>query len=76
MNNKVLLIAFHNEKALGARYLARALDQNGFDPYVIFFKGFNSEVPETPTGEEMRLECPLPEDFAAFLAKLRKESEE
>ena len=28
------------------------------------------------TGEEMRLECPLPEDFAAFLAKLRKESEE
>ena len=28
------------------------------------------------TGEEMRLQCPLPEDFAAFLAKLRKESEE
>lgn len=28
------------------------------------------------TGEEMRLECPLPQDFAAFLAKLRKESEE
>ena len=28
------------------------------------------------TGEEMCLQCPLPQDFADFLAKLRKESQE
>lgn len=54
-NKKICLIAFHNEKALGVRYLANALDKNGYDPYVIFFKGFNSEVPESATDCEMDL---------------------
>ena len=52
---KICLIAFHNEKALGVRYLANALDKNGYEPYIIFFKGFNSEVPESATAREMEL---------------------
>ena len=54
-NKKIALLAFHNEKALGVRYLANALDKNGYEPYVIFFKGFNSEIPESATECEMGL---------------------
>lgn len=54
-NKKILLIGFHNEKALGVRYLANALTQGGYDPYVVFFKRFNSEIPESATECELGL---------------------
>ncbi|MBQ9270195.1 MAG: B12-binding domain-containing radical SAM protein [Oscillospiraceae bacterium] len=55
MNNKVVLIGFYNEKALGVRYLANALTSHGFEPIIIFFKRFNSEVPEIATEKEVDL---------------------
>ena len=54
-NKKILLIGFHNEKALGVRYLANALTQSGFEPHVVFFKRFNSEIPESATEQELDL---------------------
>ena len=54
-NKKIVLIGFHNEKALGVRYLANALTQSGYEPHVVFFKRFNSEVPESATEQEMTL---------------------
>ncbi len=55
MNNKVLLVGFYNEKALGVRYLARALRHSGFEPTIVFFKRFNSEIPEETTEREIEL---------------------
>ena len=55
MNNKVLLVGFYNEKALGVRYLANALKGHGFEPTIVFFKRFNSEVPESATEQEVAL---------------------
>ena len=55
MNNRVLLVGFYNEKALGVRYLARALRHSGFEPTIVFFKRFNSEIPEESTPRELEL---------------------
>ena len=55
MNNRVLLVGFYNEKALGVRYLANALKGNGYEPTIVFFKRFNSEVPEPATDREIEL---------------------
>lgn len=55
MNNKIVLVGFYNEKALGVRYLANALVSHGFDPTIVFFKRFNSEVPEIATEKEVDL---------------------
>ena len=55
MNNKIVLVGFYNEKALGVRYLANALTKHGFDPTIVFFKRFNSEVPEETTEREVEL---------------------
>jgi len=55
MNNRVLLVGFYNEKALGVRYLANALTEHGFEPTIVFFKRFNSEVPEETTETEVEL---------------------
>lgn len=54
-NKKVLLIGFYNEKALGVRYLANALKKNGYRPYILLFKGFNSVVPSKATEKELSL---------------------
>lgn len=54
-NKKVLLIGFYNEKALGVRYLANALSENGYKPYILFFKGFNSIIPSKATEKELEL---------------------
>ncbi len=54
-NKKILLIGFYNEKALGVRYLANALRENGYKPYILFFKGFNSVVPSKATQKELQL---------------------
>lgn len=54
-NKNVLLIGFYNEKALGVRYLANALKENGYRPYILFFKGFNSLVPSKATQKELEL---------------------
>ncbi len=55
MNKKIVLIGFYNEKALGVRYLANALTRAGYDPTIVFFKRFNSEVPENTTQCEVDL---------------------
>ena len=55
MNKRIVLIGFHNEKALGVRYLAVAARAHGYEPNVVFFKGFNSEVPEQATETELAL---------------------
>lgn len=55
MNKNIILIGFHNEKALGVRYLYRALSQAGFTPHIIYFKAFNSQIPQQATGVELDL---------------------
>jgi len=55
MNKKIVLVGFHNEKALGVRYLAVAARAHGYEPYVVFFKGFNSLIPEHATDTELKL---------------------
>ncbi len=55
MNKRVVLIGFYNEKALGVRYLANALTKAGYEPTVVFFKRFNSAVPEPATEQEIAL---------------------
>lgn len=51
----VLLISFHNQKALGVRYLERALQRAGHEVYILFFKGFNSVKPQPATEKELAL---------------------
>ena len=55
MNKKIVLIGFYNEKALGVRYLANALTKAGYEPTIVFFKRFNSEIPESATQCEVDL---------------------
>ena len=55
MNKKIVLVGFYNEKALGVRYLANALTCAGYEPTVVFFKRFNSEIPEIATEREVEL---------------------
>lgn len=55
MNKKILLIGFYNEKALGVRYLANSLTRSGYEPTIVFFKRFNSEIPESATETELNL---------------------
>ena len=55
MNKNILLIGFYNEKALGVRYLYRALSESGFTPHIIYFKAFNSLVPQPSTEQELNL---------------------
>jgi len=54
-NNSVLLIAFHNQKALGVRYLEKSLTAHGIPVNIIFFKGFNSIKPGSTTKAELEL---------------------
>lgn len=51
----VLLIAFYNKKALGVRYLERALIKAGFCVYILFMKNFNSKKPEPVSPDELLL---------------------
>jgi len=55
MNKNIVLIGFHNEKALGVRYLANALTNSGYEPTIVFFKRFNSEIPESVSSAELDL---------------------
>lgn len=55
MKNRVVLVGFYNEKALGLRYLANALLANGFEPVLVFMKSFNSHNPEPITEKELEL---------------------
>lgn len=54
-NRRVVLVGFYNEKALGVRCLAAAAQAQGYEPHLIFFKGFNSAVPSLPTPQELAL---------------------
>ncbi|MCR4437142.1 MAG: radical SAM protein [Clostridiales bacterium] len=49
----ILLISVHNQKALGIRYLERALTKAGFEVSVIYFKGYNSIRPGRATFKEL-----------------------
>jgi len=53
MNNRVVLVAFYNEKALGLRYLYNALLANGFEPTLVFLKTFNSRHPQPISEKEL-----------------------
>lgn len=52
---KVLLIGFYNEVALGVRYLANTLIDNGYDVHTLYFKKFNSINPDKATDKELNL---------------------
>ena len=54
-NIRVLLVGFYNEKALGVRYLANAIEEHGYEPHVLFFKGFNSIEPSKATEKELEM---------------------
>jgi anaerobic magnesium-protoporphyrin IX monomethyl ester cyclase len=51
----VLLIAFYNGKALGVRYLAKALKKKGYDVNIVYYKGFHSSKPSKTTAKELEL---------------------
>lgn len=55
MKKDVLLIGFYNEKALGVRYLANALNNNGYTAHTLYFKEFNSVNPSKASGVELDL---------------------
>lgn len=56
-NNKILLIALHIEKAVGVRYLAKYLIQNGFDPTICSIHKYpvSPNLPEKISEEEILL---------------------
>ncbi|WP_202710172.1 B12-binding domain-containing radical SAM protein [Sporosalibacterium faouarense] len=60
--NKVLLIGFYNEKALGVKYLANSLNKNGFVTSIVYFKEFNSVKPSKGSEVEINLLLKLIED--------------
>lgn len=60
---KIYLIGFYNPKALGLRYLERALQSAGHEVRILFFKGFNSVRPKAASYRELAL---LREDIEAF----------
>ncbi len=66
----VVLVAFYNVKALGVRYLEKALADKGYDTTIVFFKGFNSVRPVTPTERELRLLCALIREVKPVLVGL------
>lgn len=51
----ILLIGFYNTKALGVRFLERALIKSGFTVYTLFFKEFDSKTPGKVTDTELQL---------------------
>ena len=55
MENEVVLVAFYNEKALGVRYLANALEKSGYHPHIICIKTFHSKSPKKVTDLELSL---------------------
>lgn len=55
MNKDVLLIAFYNSKAMGAKYLASALEKNGYKAHILFFMEFDSANPSRPSEHEFEL---------------------
>ena len=55
MGKNVLLIGFYNEKALGVRYLSNALNTNGYNAHILYFKEFNSVNPSKASKKELDL---------------------
>lgn len=55
MGKDVLLIGFYNEKALGVRYLANALNAGGYNAHTLYFKEFNSVNPSKASEKELDL---------------------
>ncbi len=55
MGKDVLLIGFYNEKALGVRYLANALNTGGYNAHILYFKEFNSVNPSKAGEKELDL---------------------
>ena len=55
MNKRILLIAFYNQKALGVKYISETLKRAGYDPHVLFLKGYNSKKPSEVSDTELSL---------------------
>lgn len=55
MQNRIVLVAFYNVKALGVRYLETALTNAGYDVSTVFLKGFNSRNPKAVSEKELEL---------------------
>ncbi len=55
----VVLVAFYNVKALGVRYLEKALSDSGYETIIVFFKGFNSVAPSPASQRELHMLCDL-----------------
>lgn len=55
MNKDVLLVAFYNNKAMGAKYLASALEKKGYRVHILFFMEFDSANPSRPSEQEFEL---------------------
>lgn len=55
MKNTVLLIGFYNEKALGVKYIAHALEKSGYIPHILFLKEYNSVAPSKISRKEFAL---------------------
>ena len=69
-NNKAVLIAFHNIKALGVRYLESALIRAGYEVSTVFFKGFNSRCPRQVTEKELELLCEFIKSKSPYMVGL------
>ncbi len=54
-NEKIMLVAFYNKKALGVRYLEAALRGAGYSVRTVFFGDFNSVRPRKATQKEIDL---------------------
>ncbi|MDD6798942.1 MAG: radical SAM protein [Firmicutes bacterium] len=67
---RAVLIAFHNTKALGVRYLEPALRRHGYEVSTVFFKGFNSRSPRPVSKAELDLLCGFIEERRPFMIGL------
>lgn len=70
MSQRILLIAFYNQRALGVQVLARALEQAGHRPHILFFKAYNSTKPSPVTEAELGLLQGLVEELSPDLIGL------
>ncbi|MCL2742064.1 MAG: radical SAM protein [Oscillospiraceae bacterium] len=59
---RVMLIAFHNSKAMGVKFLGMALEKAGYEVDLVFFMGFNSVRPSGASERELGLLSALIEE--------------
>ena len=69
-NRRVVLIGFYQEKALGVRYLANAVERRGYEPHIVLFKCFQSRNPAPATQRELQLLGQLLEELDPYFTGL------